>query len=163
MRRTAAALNLLWDEQAGLFFSRDARTGKLLRAPTSASLLALYSGAFSDAQGARLIGHLTAAPSFAPAFPVPSVPVNDPHFEEGRFWAGPTWVNVNWHLIDGARRAGEHGLAARLRDTTLRMIATSGFYEYFSPLDGRGLGAKDFSWTAALTLDLLNSDDGGAD
>lgn len=156
MQRTAAALNLLWDEEAGLFFSRNARTGELFRAPTSASLLALYGGALTAAQRARLIEHLNAEASFAPAYPVPSVPVNDTHFEEMRFWRGPTWVNVNWHLIDGARRAGELELAARLRETTLSMIARSGFYEYFSPLDGRGIGAKDFSWTAALTIDLLN-------
>jgi hypothetical protein len=28
-----------------------------------------------------------------------------------------------------------------------------GFREYFDPLSGDGLGADDFSWTAAIALD----------
>jgi hypothetical protein len=35
------------------------------------------------------------------------------------------------------------------------MVAGHGFYEYFNPLNGRGAGAANFSWTAALTIDLL--------
>jgi hypothetical protein len=37
----------------------------------------------------------------------------------------------------------------------LEIAAEHGFYEYFNPLTGDGLGAPDFSWTAALTIDLL--------
>jgi hypothetical protein len=38
------------------------------------------------------------------------------------------------------------------------MLATaerSGFREYVNPLTGRGAGAAQFSWSAALVLDLL--------
>ena len=38
---------------------------------------------------------------------------------------------------------------------TLELVDRSGFAEYFSPLTGTGYGAPDFSWTAALTIDLL--------
>jgi len=31
----------------------------------------------------------------------------------------------------------------------------SGFFEYFDPRTGEGLGAPAFSWTAALAIDLL--------
>jgi len=31
----------------------------------------------------------------------------------------------------------------------------SGIYEYYDPNSGRGLGEKDFSWTAALIIDLV--------
>jgi hypothetical protein len=37
------------------------------------------------------------------------------------------------------------------------MVAKSGFYEYFNPLNARPAGAADFSWTAALIIDLLKS------
>jgi hypothetical protein len=36
------------------------------------------------------------------------------------------------------------------------MVGEAGFYEYFSPFDGSGKGAPNFSWTAALTIDLIN-------
>ncbi len=36
------------------------------------------------------------------------------------------------------------------------MVHTGGAAEYFDPNTGEPLGAHNFSWTAALTLDLLN-------
>jgi hypothetical protein len=36
------------------------------------------------------------------------------------------------------------------------MVAKSGCAEYFDPLTGEPAGAANFSWTAALTVDLLN-------
>jgi hypothetical protein len=35
------------------------------------------------------------------------------------------------------------------------MVQKSGFYEYFNPLNGNPAGASNFSWTAALIIDLL--------
>jgi hypothetical protein len=32
----------------------------------------------------------------------------------------------------------------------------SGWREYFSPFGGDGYGSQDFSWTAALIIDLLH-------
>jgi hypothetical protein len=36
------------------------------------------------------------------------------------------------------------------------MVNRVGFFEYFSPLTGEGLGPDDFSWTAALVVDLAS-------
>ena len=66
-----------------------------------------------------------------------------------------TWINVNWMIIDGLARAGAVALAEDLTQRTLELVSTSGFYEYFDPLNGEGLGAADFAWTAALVIDLL--------
>ena len=38
--------------------------------------------------------------------------------------------------------------------STLRVVEESGFYEYFDPLNGKPSGVNNFSWTAALVLDL---------
>jgi glycogen debranching enzyme len=75
---------------------------------------------------------------------------------ERRYWQGPTWINTNWLIIDGLRRYGFHDHAAALQESTIELVAHNGFYEYFSPLDGRGAGTNNFSWTAALTLDMLH-------
>jgi hypothetical protein len=37
----------------------------------------------------------------------------------------------------------------------LNAVRESGFREYFDPFTGVGRGVGDFSWSAALTLDLL--------
>jgi dienelactone hydrolase len=40
----------------------------------------------------------------------------------------------------------------------LDIADTSGFAEYVDPYTGEACGATGFSWTAALTLDLLHDD-----
>ena len=35
------------------------------------------------------------------------------------------------------------------------MVTKAGSYEYFDPRDGSGAGAANFSWTAALAIDLF--------
>ena len=83
------------------------------------------------------------------------MPVDAPEFDPGRYWRGPTWVNTNWLVIEGLRACGEDSAAADLRARTLEVVDRSGFAEYFSALTGEGHGAAEFSWTAALVLDLL--------
>lgn len=43
------------------------------------------------------------------------------------------------------------------------MVENSGIYEYFSPINGSPLGAPDFSWTAALIIDLLETNKEASD
>ena len=78
-----------------------------------------------------------------------------PGFDEKRYWQGPTWVNTNWLIIQGLRRYGYNKFADQLKAKTLELVAKSGFSEYFSPLDGAPYGIDNFSWTAALVIDLL--------
>ena len=66
-------------------------------------------------------------------------------------------MNANWMIIQGLLAHGETELAASLREASIELVETAGCFEYFSPLDGRGHGAGDFSWTAALTLDLVHA------
>jgi glycogen debranching enzyme len=84
------------------------------------------------------------------------VPTDAAAFDPSRYWQGPTWVNMNWAIVQGLHRCGATELAEVLRRRTLELIARSGFAEYFSPLTGQGFGARNFSWTAALTLALLD-------
>jgi hypothetical protein len=43
----------------------------------------------------------------------------------------------------------------------LDAAAASRFAEYLDPYTGSGRGTRDFSWTAALALDLLEGPDSG--
>jgi glycogen debranching enzyme len=85
------------------------------------------------------------------------VPTDARQFDDDRYWKGPTWINMNWAIIEGLRVYGETELADELRRCTLDLVDRAGPAEYLSALDGRGFGAHDFSWTAAPTLDLLGA------
>jgi glycogen debranching enzyme len=76
-------------------------------------------------------------------------------FDPLKYWQGPTWINTNWLIIEGLKRYGFTEEAEQLTKKSINVVAKSGPSEYFSPLDGSPAGAANFSWTAALTIDLL--------
>ncbi|MFI5053520.1 MAG: amylo-alpha-1,6-glucosidase [Acidimicrobiia bacterium] len=157
MQRTRDALEELWHEPSGQYCSRHAVTGEPLVQPTVATFLPLWAGTASGEHADRLLALLQRTDGYWPDFPVPSVPVDAPEFQEARYWKGPTWVNTNWAIVEGLRAYGADELADQLRRRTLELVAGAGFSEYFSALSGDGYGADDFSWTAALTIDLALS------
>jgi hypothetical protein len=45
--------------------------------------------------------------------------------------------------------------AKTIRDEVITLVRKEGYREYYHPFTGEGLGGNNFSWTAALVLDLL--------
>ncbi|HEX7632739.1 MAG TPA: trehalase family glycosidase [Candidatus Saccharimonadales bacterium] len=157
MHKTEKALETLWDDYASQYYSRDFVTHRLLKTPSIATFLPLYAGTISEERAAKLVKLLENEHSFGPAYPVPSVPLNSFDFKPKGYWQGPSWINMNWLIIDGLKRYGYKDYAAALRESTLEMIEKSGCYEYFDPLNGEPAGAANFSWTAALAIDLTKA------
>lgn len=154
MRRTRENLENLWDEETGFYLSR-CLTGESIHEPTLAGLLPLYAGSISKDRAEHLVGLLNKRSQFKANFPLPTVPLGSPLFSPLKYWQGPVWINMNWLIIDGLKNYGFHEEAEKLRQKTLELVAAGGCYEYFSPLDGTPAGAENFSWTAALAIDLL--------
>jgi hypothetical protein len=155
MDRTEKALDQLWDPYANQYYSRNFITHKLLKESTIATLLPLYSGCITQERAAQLVKLLENHNLFGPSYPVPSVPINSTWFKPTGYWQGPTWFNTNWLIIDGLSRYGFYDHAKALIDSSLELVGQSGFNEYFNPITGDPAGARDFSWTAALTIDFL--------
>lgn len=158
MAASEKALEELWDPYSSQYYSRDFATHRLLKVPTIATLLPLYAGSISHERAKQLVKMLENDQLFGPPYPVPSVPVSSAWFQPLRYWQGPTWINMNWLIIDGLERYKFHDYAEALKESTLELVAKSGMYEYFSPLNGAPGGTGNFSWTAALTIDLLKAD-----
>lgn len=157
MTRTVKALEQLWDPYTQQYYSRNFITHNLIKEPSVATLLPLYSGAISRERAAVLVGMIENDRLFGPAYPIPSVPLESSFFSPVRYWQGPTWLNINWLVINGLRRYGYLDHAAALTESTLEMVSKNGIAEYYNPLTGEPLGADNFSWTAALAIDLLKS------
>ncbi|HVU59282.1 MAG TPA: trehalase family glycosidase [Candidatus Saccharimonadales bacterium] len=155
MKLTEQTLEELWDPYTEQYYSRDFVTHRLLKEPSVAALLPLYAGTVSAERAKLLVKALEHEHSFGTPFPAPSTPASSPWFNPICYWQGPSWVNINWLVIDGLERYGFGTHATALRESTLEMVGSSGCREYFNPLTGEGLGVDNFSWTAALTIDLL--------
>ena len=157
MQKTEKAFEQLWDPYSSQYYSREFVSHRLLKTATIATLLPLYSGAISAERAHQLVKLLEDEHQFGANFPVPTAPLNSEWFNPHAYWQGPSWLNMNWLIIDGLKRYDFHDHAAALTETTLDMVKRSGCHEYFSPVNGSPAGAEDFSWTAALTIDLLQN------
>ena len=147
---------LLYD--GGTFFPRDAHTGALIRTYSIGGLLPLIVPGLPVA--ASLIETaLDERFRLLDACPMPSYDLTAADHDPGKYWRGPGWINTSWLFWYGLHLHGETALADDLRRRLLDRVRDSGFREYFNPLTGNGHGTDDFSWTAALVLDLLRVDD----
>ena len=145
----------MWDKEAGMFWAKC--RGQRVPVRTPFSLFPLMTGRMPQGIVRRLVDHLTDEESFWSRFPVPTVALDDPCFTPDVMWRGPTWINVNYLLIEGLDRAGRPADARELRKRTLELVAGQpDFYEYYDPRTGaKGpKAASTFGWTAALFIDL---------
>jgi hypothetical protein len=162
---TPALIARLWDEQRGLFLDEAQPGGARPGVLTWAALAPLALPDLPEEIGRRLVEeHLLNPREFLTAVAPPSVALSEPSYEPGggrgpirRYWRGPTWVNSAWMVWLGMRRLGYVAEAERLADSLLATVAREGLREYYDPRSGRGLGAKDFAWSA-LVAELADPD-----
>ncbi|HET9909875.1 MAG TPA: trehalase family glycosidase [Anaerolineales bacterium] len=148
-----------WHDGVGLYYDYDVRSNRLIQVNTASSFLPLFAGLPSKRQAQRLVEeHLLDpneyAPSGAARHWVTTTAKTEPTWEARRYWRGPVWVIMNWLIIDGLKRYGYEDIADTIRRNTIGLIEASGFREYYDAHDGSGCGSTDFSWSAALALEL---------
>ncbi|MFI5688583.1 MGH1-like glycoside hydrolase domain-containing protein [Streptomyces sp. NPDC051636] len=161
-RLTAALVERLWDPAQGMFFCRDVRGGNLIPERSVSGLIPLLLPGLPRDITAALVGTLT-GPHFglgATTRLVPSYDLLGEAFDPHRYWRGPAWFNTGWLVERGLRAHGERERADALRSAILHTAEATGFAEYVDPYTGEACGAAGFSWTAALTLDLLHESPG---
>ena len=149
----------MWDENAGLFWAwrpREAeRTPVNVRTPFN--LFPLITGHMPSKIVSRLVDHLTNEKEFWSRYPVPTVARDDPKYDPLKMWRGPTWVNVNYLLVEGLDRAGYRDLARELRHRTLdMMLQCDDICEFYHPDTGETppTAASVFGWSSALFIEM---------
>jgi putative isomerase len=148
-------IKVTWDDKAGLFWA--SRNGARINVRTPFNLFPLLTGRMPREIADRLVAHLTDEAEFWPRYPVPTVALDDPKFDPLQMWRGPTWVNINYLLIEGLYRSGYTDLARELRHTTLELLGGQpDIYEYYHPQTGENppSAASVFGWSAAIYIDL---------
>jgi hypothetical protein len=155
---TPALVERLWDERRGLFLDEAQPGGARPGVLTWAALAPLALPDLPEEIGRRLVEeHLLNQREFLTPVAPPSVAACEPSYEPGggrgpirRYWRGPTWVNSAWMVWLGLRRLGYTAEAQRLADGLIGAVAREGLREYYDPRTGKGLGAKDFAWSALV-------------
>jgi hypothetical protein len=153
--RVAVALRARTDSD-GLVRALDLTDGSTMPVTSAGSALALLAPGLRDkevAAGRAVVLH----GALASRYGVRSLDAGHPERSPRNYWRGPAWANITWLSALGLELHGEDGAARTLRGQMMLAIRGSGMREYFVPESGRGLGARDFAWTAALCLRELGS------
>jgi hypothetical protein len=155
---TPALVDRLWDERRGLFLDEAQPGGGRPGVLTWAALSPLALPDLPETIGRRLIEeHLLDDREFLTPVAPPSVAACEPSYEPDgghgpirRYWRGPTWINAAWLLWLGLQRLGYQQEAERMATGLINAVEREGLREYYDPRTGKGLGAKDFAWSALI-------------
>ncbi|UCD89539.1 MAG: hypothetical protein JSW04_14170 [Desulfobacterales bacterium] len=148
----------LYDEADGNYYNFDMVGQKHIKRETIFSYMPLFAGIPDEERGKVVLDNLRThcfCIADMDCVAVPSYDMCQVDFEGEFYWRGPVWVNINWYMAQGARRYGETELADWIENSLIALVDRKGFYEYYDPDSGKGLGEQDFSWTAALIIDLI--------
>lgn len=149
---TDALVKRLFDTERGFFFA-EGPDGEQLDVITWAGLAPLAISRLPVDICRRIVGdHLLSPEQFWLPFPVPSTAATEPTFNPGddryllidRYWRGPTWLFTTWFILRGLMRLGYDEEASHLVGRTVDLVRGAGFREYFNPITGEGMGAKQF-------------------
>jgi hypothetical protein len=162
---TPALIARLYDERSGLFGHQVWPGRRRPRVITWAALAPLALPDLPEAIGRRLVEeYLLDTQKFWLPVPVPSVAadertfsIKDTFWGLRRYWRGPTWVNSAWLVWLGLLRLGYTTVADELARRVLGAVARSGLREYYDPITGAGMGARDFAWSA-LAAEFVAAD-----
>ncbi|MBC3882452.1 alpha-glucosidase [Undibacterium sp. LX40W] len=154
-----------YDAQSGFYYDRQIKTqqanpnacadGGLLRQRGMASeaFIMLWSGAADQDKAKQVIKNLTNKKKFSTQLPFPTAAVDNPAFHPQSYWRGRVWIDQAYFALKGMQVYGQRLLAQKMAKQLIRqaegVTSDAPLRENYHPLNGRGQGPGNFSWTAA--------------
>ncbi len=159
-RVTEALLAKCFDRRSGLFHDLVGRDERRTSVKTICALMPLILDDLPSEHVEPLVENLTDPRRFWPAYPVPSLALDEPTFtRDSRLWGirliwrGPLSLNTNWLLAHGLAEQGYGDVARTIGDRSRELVERHGFNEFYDPLDGSPVGESRFGW-ATLAVDM---------
>jgi hypothetical protein len=154
-----ALLERCYDPSTGLFYDLAGRKEERMRVSTWSALAPLALDALPDDVRCGIVErHILDPRRYGAPVGIPSVareePTFNPRFDRWRCWRGPSWMPTSWLLVPPMRRLGYEEEADSIVAGLAGSVERHGYREYYNPLDGSGLAARDFGMSTLL-VDLL--------
>lgn len=142
-----------WDAVRRTFLDYDLVGRRPIPVETCASLMPIFAGLVQAEEALDLLSRYRARSAGCRKLPV--VLPDQPGFEAGRYSRGPVWIHTNWMVMQGLAALGCDAEVAQLAVETLDLVRQADFVECYHAFSGEACGPHDFSWSAALVIDLL--------
>jgi hypothetical protein len=153
--------NKLFDDELGAYIHYDLRNERPLRYLSSSSFSPLFANIPTKEKADKMIKVMIEKFGGEHQYLCASFDPTSELFNPKKYWRGPVWINLNWMLFNGLNNYSYTDIAERVKQDTISLIKNNGFYEYFDSrkemhTNGKaGYGGINFSWSAALLIDLL--------
>lgn len=151
-----------YDAPAGYFRDRMLGAPKHVPVDGPEGWIPLWAGTATPAQAAAVKQKMEDPKKFNARVPLPTLSIDHPAFDpEDGYWRGPVWLDQFAFGTEGLRKYGYRKLAAALEAKLLAgaegLLGDQPIYENYHPLSGKGLNARNFSWSAAHLLMILKN------
>ena len=143
----------LYNYDSDEFVSKDLNTNKDILIPSITNYFTLTADLKNDKLNKKIINNLKNH-NLNEKYIFSTIKSDHQTFEEKRYWRGPVWINCNWLIHEGIKNKDKE-YSIKIKNETISLIENKGFHEYYSCNDGSVMGANNFSWSAALYLDLV--------
>ncbi|MDV7137756.1 trehalase family glycosidase [Maribacter sp. TH_r10] len=151
----------LFDDELGAYIHFDLRNNKPIRFVSSSSFSPLFANIPDPERAVILVKTMMERFGGDDKYLCASFDPTNERFNPKKYWRGPVWINMNWVLYYGLKNYRFNEIAERVKQDSIALIERDGFFEYFDcrkdsgESQRTGYGGNNFSWSAALLLDLL--------
>ena len=153
--------NQFYDAQTGWFYDTSIDGKKFIKVMGCEGWIPLWANIATEDQAGRVHENMMNPNKFYKPVPFQTLSADELKFKpENGYWRGPNWLDQAYFGVRGLHQYGFHEDAYKATEKLFRnaegtLKRGEALRENYNPLNGKGMEAKNFSWTAAHYILLL--------
>ncbi|WP_299125252.1 trehalase family glycosidase [uncultured Tenacibaculum sp.] len=153
-----------YDKNDGWFYDTNLEGTTFIKGEGSEGWTALWANAATQEQAEAVKNKMMNTAKFYTKVPFQTMSADHPKFDPLKgYWRGPNWLDQSYFGVKSLRNYGFHSEADKATIQILKgaeglLEDGKSIRENYHPLTGKGLHAKNFSWSAAHIIMLLQKD-----
>ncbi|URM36026.1 MGH1-like glycoside hydrolase domain-containing protein [Flavobacterium anhuiense] len=153
-----------WDQETGWFYDTTIDGKTLIKAMGCEGYCPIWAEVATAEQAKSAKNNMVDPASLNTFVPLPTLAANHPKFKpDNGYWRGPIWLDQSYFGINGLEKYGYTKEANELAYKLMHnaegvMDKGTSIRENYQPVNGKGLEAYNFSWSASHYLMLLLED-----
>lgn len=145
--------------ERGFYYDR-LMDGQWIAAEGPEGWIPLWAGLPDTKKAEQVLQMMQNKAKFNTSVPLPTLAADNGKFDPMKgYWRGPVWLDQVYFGLNGLRQYGYHKEAGYFLEKLLQnaegLSADGPIRENYHPISGKGLNARNFSWSAAHLLMLL--------
>lgn len=154
-----------FDDLDGWFYDTNLNGDTFIKGAGSEGWIPLWAKVATEEQARAVKNQMLDSTKFYVKVPFQTMAADHPLFNPLKgYWRGPNWLDQAYFGVKGLRN---YGFSQEADEATKKILQGAEgllkrgtpIYENYHPLTGKGLNAKNFSWSAAHIIMLLTNDE----